>query len=149
MTTLVTSAALKPNTFNWSPIGAQCSEPVILRYSCCFQPVSYRINSLPHLITPTLTGRSTVGMLLLGLVLPGTKVRSGMNDPNGTFMNRLLSISQTEQTGACARADVAVATASPANATRVEANRRTRNPCVVMAFLLLFEIKGLVRFVLS
>src|SRR5262245_2224533 len=50
------------------------------------------------------TGRSTVGMLLSGLVLPGTNARSGMNDPNGTFMKRLLSISHTEQTGcwACA-----------------------------------------------
>src|SRR5215470_8133237 len=52
------------------------------------------------------TGRSTVGMLLSGLVLPGTNARSGMNDPNGTFMKRLLSISHTEQTGcwACAAA---------------------------------------------
>ena len=108
-----------------------------MRYSCCFHPVSYMINSLPHLITPTLTGRSTVGMLLSGLLLPGTKVRSGMNDPNGTFMKRLLSISQTEQSGACASADVTDATASPASATRVDANRRTRNPSVVIAFSLL------------
>ena len=39
---------------------------------------------MPHLITPTFTGRSTLGMLLSGLVLPGTKARSGMNDPNET-----------------------------------------------------------------
>src|SRR3974390_3008377 len=52
------------------------------------------------------TGRSTVGMLLSGLVLPGTNARSGMNAPNGTFMKRLLSISHAEQTGcwACAAA---------------------------------------------
>jgi hypothetical protein len=46
-----------------------------------------------------LTGRSTVLMLLVGLVLPGTNARSGMNEPNGTFMNRLLSTSHTEHSG--------------------------------------------------
>ncbi len=35
-------------------------------------------------------------MLLFGLVLPGTNARSGMKAPKGTFMNRLLSTSQTE-----------------------------------------------------
>ena len=43
-----------------------------------------------------LTGRSTVGMLLFALVLPGTNTRSGMKAPKGTFMKRLLSTSQTE-----------------------------------------------------
>ncbi len=57
---------------------------------------------MPHLITPTFTGRSTVGMLLSGLVLPGTNERSGMKAPNGTPMKRLLSISHAEQTGCCA-----------------------------------------------
>ena len=33
----------------------------------------------------------------------GTKVRSGMNAPNGTFMNRLFSTSHTEQTEAAWR----------------------------------------------
>ena len=51
---------------------------------------------MPHLITPMLTGRSTVLMLLFGFVLPGTNARSGMKAPNGTFMKRLLSTSQTE-----------------------------------------------------
>jgi hypothetical protein len=39
-------------------------------------------------------------------VLPGTNARSGMNDPNGTFMKRLLSISHAEQIGCWARAAV-------------------------------------------
>ena len=52
--------------------------------------------SLPPLMTPTFTGRSTVLMLFIGSVLPGTNARSGMKAPNGTSMNRLLSTSQTE-----------------------------------------------------
>src|SRR5262245_64188514 len=66
-------------------------------------------------MTPTLTGRSTVLMLLFGLLLPGTYARSGMKAPNGTFMNRLLSTSQTEQFCACAVAEPN--TPSPASAT--------------------------------
>ena len=41
-------------------------------------------------------------MLFIALVLPATNTRSGMNAPNGTFMKRLLSTSQTEQFGSCA-----------------------------------------------
>src|SRR5262249_28652968 len=66
-------------------------------------------------MTPTLTGRSTVLMLLFGLLLPGTYARSGMKAPNGTFMKRLLSTSQAEQFCACAVADPN--TPSPASAT--------------------------------
>ena len=89
---------------------------------------------MPHLITPMLTGRSTVGMLFSGLVLPGTKARSGMKEPNGTFMKRLLSISQTEQTGcwACAAAPNRHASAAiPA----VNANERICNARFLIAFL--------------
>src|SRR5262245_7945173 len=115
-------------------MGAQCSEPVILRYSCCFHPVSYRINSLPHLITPTLTGRSTVGMLFAASLLPGTNARSGMKAPNGTFMKRLLSISHTEQTGCWACA--AVPNRSDAHErTTVDASRRACNANLFIAFL--------------
>src|SRR6476660_1492069 len=99
---LDTSAALKPICSICFDSGDQCSVPVILWYSVWFQPASYRTNSLPHLITPTFTGRSTVLMLFAGLVLPGTKARSGMKAPNGTFMNRLFSTSHTEQVCACA-----------------------------------------------
>ena len=35
-------------------------------------------------------------MLFVAFVLPGTNTRSGMKAPNGTFMKRLLSTSQTE-----------------------------------------------------
>ena len=86
---------------------------------------------MPHSITPTLTGRSTVGMLLFGLVLPGTKARSGMNAPNGTFIKRLLSISQTEQTGACASAAVPLSTAIAAEAAAIDANSRTCSPNLI------------------
>src|ERR1700674_1914492 len=75
-----------------------------------------------------LTGRSTVGMLFSGLVLPGTKTRSGMNAPNGTFMKRLLSISHTEQTGCSGRAAVAIRTASAAHAAAVTATSRICHP---------------------
>src|SRR6266852_1989997 len=72
------------------------------------------------------TGRSTVGMLLSGLVLPGTNARSGMNAPNGTFMKRLLSISHAEQIGcwACAAAPNRHASAA---ITAVHTDGRIRN----------------------
>src|SRR5258708_28195565 len=80
------------------------------------------------------TGRSTLGMLLSGLVLPGTNARSGMNDPNGTFMKRLLSISHAEQIGcwACAAAPNRHASAA---ITAVQANLRIRNALFLIAFL--------------
>src|SRR4249919_2819626 len=80
------------------------------------------------------TGRSTLGMLLSGLVLPGTNVRSGMNAPNGTFMKRLLSISHAEQVGcwACAAAPNRHASAA---ATAVPANPRIRNALFRIAVL--------------
>src|SRR6476660_7401702 len=64
-------------------------------------------------MTPTLTGRSTVLILLFASLLPGTKARSGMNAPYGTPMNRLLSTSQTEQF--CAYADTAPSAPMPAS----------------------------------
>jgi hypothetical protein len=73
-------------------------------------------------------------MLLSGLVLPGTNVRSGMKDPNGTFMKRLLSISQAEQTGcwACAAEPNRPASAAiPA----VNANERILDARFLIAFL--------------
>jgi hypothetical protein len=73
-------------------------------------------------------------MLLSGLVLPGTNARSGMKDPNGTFMKRLLSISHAEQIGcwACAAAPNRHASAAiPA----VNANERIRNAPFLIAFL--------------
>src|SRR5258705_4475023 len=80
------------------------------------------------------TGRSTLGMLLSGLVLPGTKARSGMNDPNGTFMKRLLSISHAEQTGcwACAAAPHRHASAA---IIVVHASGRIRNARFLIGFL--------------
>jgi hypothetical protein len=73
-------------------------------------------------------------MLLSGLVLPGTNARSGMNDPNGTFMKRLLSISHAEQIGcwACAAAPNRHASAA---ITAVQANGRIRNVRFLIAFL--------------
>src|SRR5437588_2374129 len=121
MMTLVTAAASKPSSLSCSPMGAQCSVPVCLWYSCCFHPESYRISSAPHLITPTFTGRSTVLMLLFGLVLPGMNTRSGMKLPNGTFMKRLLSTSHTEQLVSWASALVAPAPKSPAVASAAAA----------------------------
>lgn len=73
-------------------------------------------------------------MLLLGLVLPGTKARSGMKAPKGTFMKRLLSINQTEQTGACASAAVPPRTASPIEAVTNDASNRSFRPSLVIAF---------------
>src|SRR3954462_2063210 len=81
-----------------------------------------------------LTGRSTLGMLLSGLVLPGTKARSGMNDPNGTFMKRLLSISHAEQIGCWACAAVPNRHAS-AVITAVHASGRIRDARFLIAFL--------------
>src|SRR5260370_14537461 len=81
-----------------------------------------------------LTGRSTVGMLLSGLVLPGTNARSGMNDPNGTFMKRLLSISHAEQIGCWACAAAPNRHASTA-ITAVQANGRIRNARFLIAIL--------------
>ena len=79
-------------------------------------------------------------MLLFGLVLPGTKARSGMKAPNGTFMKRLLSISQTEQTGACASAvPLTDATAAEAASDR----RKQTNVSVQVSSLLPPLIKDL------
>src|ERR1700758_1602377 len=93
------------------------------------------MSSLPHLITPILTGRSTVGILFVGLSLPGTKARSGMKDPNGTFIKRLLSINHTEQTGACANAAVPVRTDSIAEAATIDAKSRMFNPSLDISSL--------------
>jgi hypothetical protein len=73
-------------------------------------------------------------MLLSGLVLPGTNARSGMKDPNGTFMKRLLSISQAEQTGCWA---CAVEPNRPASAAipAVNANERIGDARFLIAFL--------------
>ncbi|AHY52651.1 hypothetical protein BJS_00022 [Bradyrhizobium japonicum SEMIA 5079] len=68
------------------------------------------------------------------MVLPGTKVRSGMKDPNGTFMKRLLSISHAEQTGcwACAaKPNRLVIAAMPA----VNAKERILGAHFLIAFL--------------
>jgi hypothetical protein len=73
-------------------------------------------------------------MLLSGLVLPGTNARSGMNDPNGTFMKRLLSISHAEQTGSWARAGAPNRLATAAIPT-ANANGLLRNAGLLMAFL--------------
>src|SRR5438552_610791 len=82
------------------------------------------MTSFPPLMTPTLTGRSTVLMLFVLLSLPGTNARSGMNAPKGTPMNRLLSTSQTEYTGPWAGAGaVSAPTAPTAAAMRIAARR--------------------------
>src|SRR5215510_13254840 len=65
-------------------------------------------------MTPTFTGRSTVLMLFIAFVLPGTNARSGMNAPKGTPMNRLDSTSQTEYTAPCAGAGVGAVSATVA-----------------------------------
>src|SRR3977135_1993014 len=80
------------------------------------------------------TGRSTLGMLLSGLVLPGTNARSGMNDPNGTFMKRLPSISHAEQIGCWARAGAQNRHARAAIAA-AHANGRIRDVRSLIAFL--------------
>ena len=65
-------------------------------YSSCFQPLSYRV-ILPSLpLDDSEIGRKVEkGMLFLGVVA-GDESRSGMNEPKGTFTNRLLSTSHTE-----------------------------------------------------
>src|SRR5215510_13941941 len=92
------------------------------------------INSLPHLITPTLTGRSTVEMLFAGLVLPGTKARSGMNAPKGTFIKRLLSINHTEQTG-CWACAAAPNKSDAHERTTIDASKRACNASLFIALL--------------
>src|SRR5690606_26323344 len=128
---LLTSLASKPSWAVCLDSGAQCAVPVIVWYSVWFQPLSYSISSLPHLMTPTFTGRSTVLMLLALFLLPGTYARSGMKAPKGTPMNRLFSTSQTEHScSACA----AIGAASVAAAAR---------PTATSAFLMLFIIDPL------
>jgi hypothetical protein len=57
-----------------------------------------------------------------------------MNDPNGTFMKRLLSISHAQQTGCWARAAALNRHASAA-ITAVKASGRIRNVRFLIAFL--------------
>src|SRR3979490_2083722 len=90
------------------------------------------------------TGRSTVGMLLSGLVLPGTNARSGMNDPNGTFMKRLLSISHAEQIGCWAWAAAPNRDASAAAITAVHVNGRIRKARFLIAILPSVELSLLI-----
>src|SRR5262245_41428562 len=86
------------------------------------------MTSFPPLITPTLTGRSTVLMLFIGLVLSGTNARSGMKAPKGTFMKRLLSTSQTEYTSAWAGAGVGALNAkTPTTAARTARPTRSQD----------------------
>src|SRR6185437_2721031 len=68
-------------------------------YSNCCQPVSYSV-ILPSgpLMMPRFTGKSMNWISWFG-VEALTKSRSGMNDPNGTFTNRLLSTSHAEYRG--------------------------------------------------
>src|SRR5881396_868938 len=84
------------------------------------------MTSFPPLMTPTLTGRSTVLMLFFGLSLPGTNARSGMNAPKGTPMNRLLSTSQTEYTSPWAGAGGG-AVSAPTATTAASTARPIRN----------------------
>jgi len=57
-----------------------------------------------------------------------------MNDPNGTFMKRLLSISHAEQIGCWARAGAPHKHASAAIAA-IQMKERIRNACSLMASL--------------
>ncbi|WFU72190.1 hypothetical protein [Bradyrhizobium sp. CB2312] len=57
-----------------------------------------------------------------------------MNDPNGTFMKRLLSISHAEQTGCWACAAALNRHASPA-IIAAHANGRVRNARFLIVFL--------------
>jgi hypothetical protein len=57
-----------------------------------------------------------------------------MNDPNGTFMKRLLSISHAEQTGSWARAGAANRHAV-ATVTTAKANGRLGNAGFLIALL--------------
>src|SRR5712671_6222566 len=102
MTILVTLEGSNPMLFIWLGRSHQQHEVFQSKmYASCFQPLSYRV-MLPSfpLMIPTLAGKSKRGILCLGSVLPGMKARSGMNAPEGTLTNRLLSTSQAEQSGA-------------------------------------------------
>src|SRR5262249_26532787 len=83
-------------------------------------------------------------MLLCGLLLPGTNARSGMNDPNGTFMKRLLSISHTEQTGCWACAAEPNRHASPAIAA-LHLNGRNLSARLLIAFLPMAKLSPVIE----
>src|SRR6266700_2286310 len=90
--------------------------------------------SFAPLMTPTLTGRSTVLMLFVLLSLPGTNARSGMNAPKGTPMNRLLSTSQTEYTSPTAGAGAGAVSAPTATATTSTAKPITNQNRLLIVF---------------
>ena len=81
-----------------------------------------------------------VGILVvvLGLWMLWTQrdlLAVAMKAPNGTFIKRLLSINQTEQTGACAWATAPPRTASTADTARNDAISCSFRPGLVICFL--------------